>query len=235
MNDRAPGFDAALYRMLSWFSPAFPIGAFGYSHGLEAAAECGLVRDRDTLRGWIATILTRGTGRMDADILRDAHRAAAARNLRALLAVNRLGLAFRATSEMALETAAQGEAFVATCRAAWPDPLLDRWAEKLEEVGETVCHPAAAGAATGCAGIPLEQALTGYLQAMTANLVSAGMRLGIVGQTDGQRVLAVLEPILGTAVASALTRDAGAFGGAAIAVDLVSIAHETQYTRLFRS
>jgi urease accessory protein len=136
---------------------------------------------------------------------------------------------------MALETAAQGEAFLATCRAAWPDPLIDRWALMLAAAGDAVCHPAAAGAVTACASIPLECALTAYLQAMAANLVSAGLRLGIVGQTEGQRILAALEPVVEAAVTTALTRDASAFGGAAIAVELASMAHETQYSRLFRS
>jgi len=98
-----------------------------------------------------------------------------------------------------------------------------------------VCHSAAAGAVTARADIPLGGALTAYLQAMAANLVSAGLRLGIVGQTDGQRILAALEPVVGTAVASALTRSPAAFGGATLAIELASMAHETQYSRLFRS
>jgi len=227
--------DGQLYRLLTWFSPGFPIGAFSYSHGLETAAANGRVRDRETLRGWIAAILTQGAGRIDADTLRDAHRAASAQNLEALIATNRRGVVFRATAEMALEATAQGEAFFSTCRTAWADPFLDRWAAILGEAGEGVCHPAAAGAATGRAGIPLGCALTAYLQAMTANLVSAGLRLGIVGQTDGQRILAVLATIIGKAVANAVTRDPACFGTATIAVDLASMAHETQYSRLFRS
>ena len=227
--------DGQLYRVLTWFSPGFPIGAFSYSHGLETTAASGGVHDRETLRRWIAAILTHGAGRMDADTLRDAHRAASAQDLEALTAANRRGLAFRATSEMVLETTAQGEAFVATCRAAWPDPFLDHWGARLAEVGEAVCHPAAVGAATAGAGISVGCALTAYLQAMAANLVSAGLRLGIVGQTDGQRILAALGPVVGNAVASTLTRNPPAFGGAAIAVDLASMAHETQYSRLFRS
>ena len=224
-----------LIGVLHLASPALPIGAFSYSHGLETAAASGAVHDRETLRGWIAAILTHGAGRMDADTLRDAHRAAAAQKLDALTTANRRGLAFRATSEMALETAAQGAAFLATCRAAWPDHFLDRWAEMLEEAGNEVCHAAAGGAVTARADIPLDVAMTAYLQAMAANLVSAGLRLGIVGQTDGQRILAALEPVVGTATASALTRDPAAFGGATLAIELASMAHETQYSRLFRS
>ena len=235
MNDAERGFGAVLYRMLAWFSPSFPIGAFSYSHGLETAVASGKVHDRETLRRWIAAILTNGAGRMDADTLRDAHRAASQRDLEALTAVNRRGVAFRATSEMALETTGQGEAFLSTCRAAWPEPFLDRWAEMLGQGSEAPCHAAAVGAAAARADISPGCAMTGYLHAMAANLVSAGLRLGIVGQTDGQRIIATLEPVVGTAVTRALTRDSSVFGGAALAVDLASMAHETQYSRLFRS
>jgi urease accessory protein len=227
--------DGQLYRLLTWFSPGFPIGAFSYSHGLETAAAGGRVHDRETLQCWIAAILARGAGRMDADTLRDAYCAASEQNLEALTAANRRGTAFRATSEMALETTAQGEAFLATCLAVWPDPVLERWATMQAAEGGGLCHAAAVGAATALANIPLRCAMTAYLQAMVANLVSAGLRLGIVGQTGGQRIVAALESVIGKAVANAMTRDSNAFGGVAFAVDLASMAHEAQYSRLFRS
>jgi urease accessory protein len=227
----APG----LYRLLAWLSPAFPIGSFSYSHGFEAAAESGAVRDRASLQDWVGGVLARGSGRIDADILHDAHRAAAASDIGALVETNRRGVAFRATSETWLETTAQGEAFLATCRASWPEPFLDRWAAMLCKSNEVACHAAAVGAATARAGISFESALTGYLQAMAANLVAVGLRLAIIGQTDGQRIIAALEPVIAAAVASAATRDRSSFGGTTIAVELASMAHETQYTRLFRS
>jgi urease accessory protein len=223
--------DAGLYRMLAWLSPGFPTGAFSYSHGLEAAAETGRVCDRMSLQGWIAAVVALGAGRVDADILRDAHQAAEANDIELLSGANRRGLAYRATAELALESTGQGTAFLGACRTAWPDPFLDRWAGTLD----AVCHPAAVGAATALARIPLGIALTGYLQAMAANLTSAGLRLGIVGQTDGQRILAALEPIVIEAAAAAIARGQAEFGAATFAVDLASMAHETQYTRLFRS
>ena len=233
MIDEGRGFDAALYRLLAWFSPMFPIGAFSYSHGLEAAAERGKAHDRGSLQRWITAVLAHGAGRIDAHILRDAHRAALAADIEVLNAANRRGLAYRATTEMTLESTAQGAAFLAACRAAWPDPRLHAWAATFHD--GPVCCAAAVGGATAWAGIALGCALTAYLQAMTANLVSAGLRLGLVGQTNGQRILSALEPIVDMAVASALIRDSGAFGGAAFAIDLASMAHETQYTRLFRT
>ncbi len=226
---------AGLYRLLAWLSPGFPIGAFTYSHGLEKAAESGAVRDRAALQHWIAAVVEMGVGRMDADIIRDAHRAAVADDIDALLAANRRGVAFRATSETSVESRAQGAAFLATCRTGWPEPFVDRWASILDEGNESVCHAAAVGVAMARAGIPLAIALTGYLQAMTANLISVGLRLGIIGQTDGQRILAALEPVIGAAVTNALSRNPCCFGAATFAAELASMAHETQYTRLFRS
>jgi urease accessory protein len=275
---------SALYRLLAWLSPSFPVGAFSYSHGLEAATANGQVCDRANLETWIAAIITQGSGRMDADILRDAYRAALADDSGALATANRRGVAYRATAELALEASQQGAAFLSTCLAAWPEPFLEKWGaaknpsppfrgervpegdspragevgtgkrsgiphltpalsapgggegEKRNAVeGEGVCLPAIFGAAAARTGIALEDALLGYLQAFAANLMSAGLRLGLIGQTDGQRILAALEPVVAAAARAALTRDPADFGSATFAVDLASMAHETQYSRLFRS
>ena len=246
-----------LYRLLAWLSPSFPTGAFSYSHGLEAAAAAGAVRDRASLERWVAAIVVHGSGRIDAAILCDAHRAADAGDRTALDAANRRGLAFRATAELALESTQQGAAFLAAYEAAWATPPLptgegeahrenggavraDGKALPLQGGGTDsdiagVCHAAAFGAASARVGIALEDALLGYLQAFAGNLVAAGLRLGIVGQTDGQRILAALEPAIAAAQKAALRRDPADFGSAACAADLASMAHETQYSRLFRS
>jgi urease accessory protein len=230
---RERDYAAGLYRLLAWLSPGFPIGAFSFSHGLEAEFEKRIVNDRRSLQHWIAAVVVAGSGRIDADILGDAYRAAASDNVEELVDANHRGVAFRATAETALEATEQGRAFLNTCVAAWPDPFLDRWAARLDGVG--VCYAAAFGAATARAGIPLRCALTGYLQAMAANLVSAGLRLGIIGHTDGQRLLYALEAVIEAAVESAVTRDRDSFGSMTFAVDVASMTHETQYTRLFRS
>lgn len=236
-----------LYRLLAWASPSFPTGAFSYSHGLEAAVTDGTVRDRASLQAWIAAVVGHGAGRLDADTLRDAYRAAEAGDLTALDAANRRGLAYRATAELALESAQQGEAVLATCRAAWPDPFISKWCAGTAGVSpasatatpavpsESGCHSAVFGAVAARTGIALEDALLGYLHAFASNLVSAGIRLGVIGQTDGQRILAVLEPVVAEAADAAPVRDSANFGAATFAVDLASMAHETQYSRLFRS
>jgi urease accessory protein len=219
-----------LYRLLAWLSPSFPTGAFSYSHGLEAAAAGGAVCDRVSLEAWIVAIIAHGSGRIDADILCNAYRAAAAGDHAALAAANRRGIAFRATSELSLEAARQGAAFFATCMAAWPDAFPAEW-----QPGASVCHAAAFGAAAARAGIALADATLGYLHAFAVNLIGAGLRLGLIGQTDGQRILAAIERVVGQAAAAALVRKAADFGTATLAADLASIAHETQYSRLFQS
>jgi urease accessory protein len=240
---------AALYRLLAWLSPSFPVGAFSYSHGLEAAAASGVVHGRASLQAWIAAIVAQGSGRIDADILCQAYRAARAGDEAGIDGASRRGLAFRATAELALEAAQQGEAFLNTCLAAWPEPSPQpnpspQAGEGVHRAsggrvgaatGKGVCHSAAFGMVAARAGIPLEDALLGYLQAFVANLMSAGLRLGLIGQTDGQRILAALEPVVALAAVAAIDRDPADFGGATFAVDLASMAHETQYSRLFRS
>jgi len=220
-----------LYRLLAWASPVFPTGAFSYSHGLEAAAEDGSVHDRATLQAWIAAVVRRGSGRIDADILRDAWRAATAGDEAMLAEANRRGRAYRATAELALESGQQGAAFLAAYGATWTDPHPN----PPPLAGEGACHAAVFGAAAWRAGVALDDALTAYLHAFAANLMSAGLRLGIVGQTDGQRILSALEPVVSAAVAASLARDVPDFGSATFAADLASVMHETQYSRLFRS
>jgi urease accessory protein len=240
-----------LYRLLAWASPTFPTGAFSYSHGLEAAAADGAIHDRATLEAWIRATIVHGSGRIDADILRDAWRAAMVADDAALFEANRRGRAYRATTELALESVQQGAAFQAAYAAAWlgphpptsgrgvhnaPLPLAGEGGSgHIPETGEGLCHAAVFGAATARAGISLEDGLTAYLAGFAANLMSAGLRLGIVGQSDGQRIIAALEPVVATAVAASLARDPQDFGVATFALDLASMLHETQYSRLFRS
>jgi len=269
--------ESGLYRLLAWLSPSFPVGAFSYSHGIEAAVEAGRVRDRASLEAWVGAVLRHGAGRIDADLLRDAWRIvdknplplagegrvrapetcadgdgvrdaqpsprpspASGRGgmedgLEALMAIAARADAHRGTAETALESRAQGEAFLTTARAAWPHPVLDAWALALSAEKRAPSYAVAIGVAAACAGVPLAAALTAYLHGVGANLVSAGLRLIPLGQTDGQRALRVLEPMVADCVAASLRRPAEDFGGCALAAELASIDHETQYTRLFRS
>lgn len=222
----------ALYRLLAWLSPAYPIGAYTYSHGLETAVEDGAVRDRDDLVAYVTAALRDGAGRVDGALLAAAHRAMAAGRQRMLDKVAELGAAWRGTAETALEAEAQGTAFLSVTLAAWPEPRLAAFVARHPR---RIVHAVAFGAAAAAHGVGLRDAAFGYLSAFAANLVSAGVRLVPLGQTDGQMATAALLPVVAAAAAAALAADLDRLGTASLALDLFSIRHETQYTRLFRS
>ena len=222
----------ALYRLMAWLSPAYPVGAFSYSGGIEWAVESGDIKDATTLHDWLAVVMAEGGGFCDAVFFAHAHRAVAAGDDKALRAVAELAAAFAPSKERPLETTAQGRAFVEATRAAWPCAALDRLAAAWDG---PVAYPVAVGVAAAGHGVAIEAALSAYLHAVTANLISAGVRLIPLGQTDGQRLLAALEPVVAATAARALATPLDRVGGAAFRADLAGMLHETQYTRLFRS
>jgi len=221
---------AKLYRLLAWLSPSYPIGAFSYSHGLEFAIESGWVKDRATLETWLAHVLSQGAAWIDAVLLREAMRADDAVRLDDLAD---LACAWRGTSEMALETTQQGGSFLSITRAAWPHPALDEFAARRE--GRPLALPVALGLAAAAHGLGAEETIAGYLHAFAANQVSAAVRLVPLGQTDGQKALAALMPVIEALLPRVLAEDIDELASAAPMVDIASMRHETQYTRLFRS
>jgi urease accessory protein len=227
--------DGELYKLMTWLSPNFPVGAFAYSHGLEYAVETGTVSDAETLTQWVAGILTFGAGRVDAALFRAAHEAETRQDDDHLARIAELGEAQRATREMALESAQQGRAFLDTLLKVWPEPRLEAWQASLALTGREPAYAVAVAVASAAAGIALAPTLNAYLHGFAANLVSAGVRLVPLGQTDGQRAMAKLEATVLAAVDNVLRRDPDDFGSAAVTVDWMSMQHETQYTRLFRS
>ena len=227
--------DSGLYRLMTWLSPSFPVGAFSYSHGIEFAVEDGLVLDRDTLARWIEAIVLHGAGRNDATLFRAAWQSVTDDDPEALAWAAEMADAYRATSETSLESTGQGRAFYETLSAVWPDPQVLKWAGVLSRLDRPPAYAVTIGVAAAAAGIPLRPALVAYLHALAANLVSAGVRLVPLGQTDGQLTLAALEAPVHAAADNALRRPIDDFGACAPMVDWTSMQHETQYTRLFRS
>jgi len=223
---------ATLYRLMAWLSPAYPVGAFSYSGGIEWAVEAGDIKDAETLRLWLAVILGDGGGFSDAVFFTHAHSAAAANDDPALRLVAGLAAAFVPSKERFLETTAQGRAFMEATQAAWPCPALTRFAAVWQG---PVALPVAV--AVACAGhaIARAPALHAFLHALAANWISAGVRLIPLGQTDGQRVLAALESDVGATAARALETPLDEVGTCAFRADLAGMRHEAQYTRLFRS
>jgi urease accessory protein len=233
--DVAPGSAldmSQLYRLMAWLSPSFPVGAFSYSGGLEWAMEAGDVTDAATLARWLDTVIAHGNGFCDGILFAHVYRRVCEKDEVGLCEVAELAAAFTPSKERQLETTAQGQAFLQTVRATWPCDALERFADGWYGA---VAYPVAVAVAAAGHGIPLEPALHAYLHAVVANLVSAGVRLIPLGQTDGQRLLAALQPLITETCGRALAATLDDLGSAAFRADLASMHHEGQYTRLFRS
>jgi urease accessory protein len=221
--------DSDLFRLMAWTSPAYPVGGFSYSHGIEMAVEEGRLRKQADLVAYIASVLRQGAGRVDAVLFAQAH---AANDEDALDEIAELAAAWRGTAETALEATQQGGSFASVTVSCWPDPRFAAFAARHRG---RLSHAVAFGAAAGMAGIPLRPALFAFLQGFCANLVSAGVRLIPLGQTDGQIATAALLPIITECADAALTTSLEELGTASPLLDMLSMRHETQYTRLFRS
>lgn len=208
----------ALLRLQAWLSPAFPTGAYAYSHGLEWAVEAGDVTDGETLRVWLVDVLAHGSGRNDAILLRHAFRADDHAEL------NELAIAIAPSRERRNETLDQGTAFIAAA-AAWHPPHMP----------QRVAYPVAVGALAAQHAIGEDITAAAYLQAFAANLISAAVRLVPLGQSTGLRVLAALEPTILSVAEGTRAATLDDIGGCAFRSDLAAMLHETQYTRLFRS
>jgi urease accessory protein len=223
---------AALVRLMTWLSPAYPVGAFSYSSGLEWAVEARDVTDAMALERWLAVVIGEGAGYCDATFFVHAHRAAHDKETAALLGIAELAVAFAPSRERYLETTGQGTAFLTATRAAWPCDALDDFVASWPG---PCAYPVSVAVAAAGHHIAVEPALMAYLHAMTSNLISAGVRLIPLGQTQGQQVLAALEPVMTATLARALHTPLDELGSAAFRADLASQRHEGQYTRLFRS
>jgi urease accessory protein len=223
---------AALYRLMTWLSPSFPVGGFSYSSGLEWAVEAGDVTDANSLKDWLATMLTDGSGLCDAIFLAQTHRAVAADDDRALRGVAELAAAFVPSRERQLETTTQGRAFIEIARAAWD---CDGLSHAVVQCEGAIVYPVAVGIVSAAHAIPLEPALHAFLHALVSNWISAAARLVPLGQTDSQRVLASLEQTVSATAKRAIAAKLDDLGSATFRADLASLRHETQYTRLFRS
>ncbi|MEM6588298.1 MAG: urease accessory UreF family protein [Pseudomonadota bacterium] len=211
--------DTHLITLTQWLSPSFPVGAFAYSHGLEAAVADGWVADGAGLQCWLGDVLVAGSGRCDAILLR----LAAENEGQDLVALNAEALAYAPAQERRLEAERQGAAFARTVRAVWEIDLPD------------LVLPVAVGAACGRQGIDVEMALPLYLHAMVSNLVAAGQRLMPLGQTEAQGVLAALQGEIEAVTEAARGAASEDMESHAFLSDIAAMRHEGLEPRVFQS
>lgn len=255
------GRSHALLRLMSWLSPAFPVGAFAYSHGIERAIHDGRIHDRASLARWLSDVVGFGSGWNDAVLLAGAWRKVDAGE--SWRDIAELAEAMPGSRERHMETTLQGEAFC-TAVAAWsatlelPFPLLggvrgecDAVAASLDALSDvvpdvpppqkgeenpgTTAYPIAVAITAAAHGIALDDALIAYLHAFGSNLIQAAVRLVPLGQRDGVTALAGLEPVILETARRAAGSTLDDLGSGTFLSDIASMKHETQYSRVFRS
>ncbi|UCI10075.1 urease accessory protein UreF [Mesorhizobium sp. B1-1-8] len=215
----------ALLRLMAWLSPAFPVGGFAYSHGLERAVHDGLVANRGDLAEWLETLVEMGSGWNDAVLFAESWRRA--RDGGDLREIAALAEALAGSQERHMETMLQGAAFLKAA-SAWPSLVLSRLPADCP-------YCVAVGAIAGGNGIGLQVSLAAFLQAFFSNLMQAAIRLGVVGQNDAVSLLAGFELLALETAARAAGSTLDGLGGSAFVSDIMAMKHETQYSRLFRS
>ena len=217
---RSPMRTDAVLTLAQWLSPAYPVGAFAYSHGLEAAVDAGWVRGAAALEDWLGAVLETGAGHNDALFIAAAFHADGPDAVGEIDATAR---AFAASKERLIETDQQGRAFQAVTCDIWggdPTPLT---------------YPVALGAAADRAGLPFGLTQAMYLQAFLSNLVAAGQRLLPVGQAEGQAILHKLTARIPAVAEATAAGDLDALSATAFLTDIAAMQHETQRTRIFRT
>ncbi|MCT7377609.1 urease accessory protein UreF [Chelativorans salis] len=215
----------ALQKLLTWASPAFPVGAFAYSAGLESAIEEKRVTDSATTRNWIEGSLKSGAARNDAILASAACRAHG--DTAELARLADLCLALTPARQRHEEMLVTGKAFTEAANA-WPDPVLDRLPDPCP-------YAIAFGAVAGASGIAVEETLVAFLTAYTQAQISVSIRLVPLGQTDGLAILATLEPLIAVTAETLSHASLDDLGSAAYAADIAAMEHETLPTRIFRS
>ena len=200
----------------AWFSPAFPTGAFSYSHGLEAAIQHGLVSDKDSLTRWISCLLTSGSGWNDGLFLKAAYEG--------ISDVNSLCLALCSSRERYQETIELGKSFSRAVNCSYG-----------AELAQGLAYPVAVGIAARRRNIDIKLTTQSYLQAFAASLISVGVRIIPIGQQAGQDCLVTLCRIIEQVNNKLDVAGLEQLGSASFMSEIMSMMHEKSNPRIYRT
>jgi urease accessory protein len=220
---------ARLLKLMTLLSPAFPVGSFAYSHGLETLIVDGTLGNAEEMRLWLTDLLEMGSIWNDAALFCQAHAAAMECDSARLSALAELALALTGSKERHLETMAQGRAFIDAASAGWPSPSIAHFQQA------DVPYPVAVGAVAADHRIEAEAAAAAYLNALCTSLVSVCVRLIPLGQSAGVRLLASLHPRIAATAKRAAASTLDDLGSATILSDIAAMRHETLHSRVFRT
>ncbi len=221
--------DSQVLSLLQLVSPALPVGAYSYSEGIETLVEGGIINCDRTLKHWLEQELSYGSIRTEAAVMLRAYKATVLQDRTALIYWNNWLSAARETSELRASSWQMGQSLRRLLLAMKP------------EKAQSICLPGECNYAI-CLGIAaaLEQieaksVILGYLHSWASNLITAGVKLIPLGQTAGQILLHELHINISDAATEIISLEDDELNSCSWGLALASMAHETQYTRLFRS
>ena len=230
--------DFALLNLLQLASPALPVGAYSYSDGLETLVEMGVIYEQKSLWQWLEQELRYGAIRVETAVMVRAYRGVLSRDMAALGYWNNWLTAAKETAELRSQSWQMGNSLMRLLLElsysikTYPGASIHH----LASAAGTPCNYAIAfGIAAGYWQIPLTAAVLGYLHSWASNLIGAGVKLIPLGQTIGQQLLLELSSSITLATQDILVLEDEQLSSCGWGLLLASTAHETQYTRLFRS
>lgn len=219
-----------LLHLLHLATPALPVGAFSYSEGLETLVQQGNLTHQEALSHWLSAELQVGAIRLEAIALLQAYRCVRQGDQPGLRHWNEWLSAFRETEELREQSWQMGRALVRLLREILPATISD-----LDACGDRCNFAIAFAIAAAHWQIAEAEVVAGYLHSWATNLVNAGVKLIPLGQTQGQKVLIGLYPILDRATQEVLLQTADDLYSCSWGLAIASMNHETLYSRLFRS
>ena len=222
--------DSHLLYLLQLASPALPVGAYSYSEGLETLVDNGTINNQASLKHWLEAELRYGAIRLEAAVMLRAYQSAKVGDLKMLSYWNGWLSAARETEELRASSWQMGRSLIR---------LLTELQPHIKSIADAVGSPCNYAIAFGIAvadwDINIKGALLGYLHSWATNLITAGVKLIPLGQTAGQQLLLLLQPLLRGAVEEVLTLEDDRLSCCSWGLSLASMNHQTLYTRLFRS
>ena len=232
MRNEKNMFLSDLHTVLTWFSPSYPIGSYAYSHGLEYAVEEGLVKDPQTLLGWIRDLLFFGTGYNDSIIINSIYDSVANDNCVEFDYISQIANAIKPTKEIALESYQQGVSFKNILMDVYSNSNLTFYLNRLDDC---ITYPGVVGVAGGIFEVEKKLLIHSYLHAFTSNILSAALRIMPIGQTEIQKIIFQMKGNVEEMTNKSLGLSLSDLGSSVFISDWASSKHQNQYTRLFRS
>jgi urease accessory protein len=221
-----------LLSLLQLASPALPVGAYSYSDGLETLVESGAIANPKSLELWLEQELRYGAIRLEAAVMVRAYRSVENSNTEALGYWNAWLTAAKESAELRSQSLQMGNSLMRLLLDLQPQ-------QKLRDLATAAGSPCNYAIAFGIGAanweIDITSAVFGYLHSWAANLIGAGVKLIPLGQTTGQQLLLELATNIPLATQEILTLEDDNLSSCGWGLALFSMAHETQYTRLFRS